>query len=133
MESWYFITFSLLVAFVAVGGAAYGIGLRGNAKGDSPAITGKDTTKPFKPMLTSYDVEARLRAIDTLDEAMSKLQPLAQIGQNDLLNNIERYIMSGEATGKLLNWGIKQRLPGTTSTLALAIINEIPGYRPDDL
>ena len=52
-------------------------------------------------MLTSYDVESRLKAIDNLDDAVAKLQPLAEKGQNDLLNNIERYIQNGEAPGHL--------------------------------
>ena len=56
-------------------------------------------------MLTPYDVEARLRAIDNLDDAVTKLQPLAEKGQNDLLNNIERYMQNGEAPDLLLNFG----------------------------
>lgn len=97
MASLTFIISCFAIAIIAVGAAAYGVGLR--------ATTVSDDTKLLKPKLTSYDVEARLRAIDNLDDAMSKLQPLVQLGQNDLLNNIERYIASGEAAAKLLELG----------------------------
>ena len=74
-----------------------------------PVPAGSPAEKPLKPKFTSYDIEARLRAVDTLDDAMSKLQPLVLEGQNDLLNNIERYIKEGDAPDRLLAFAMKAK------------------------
>jgi len=99
MSSLTFIISCFAIALIAASFGAYGLGARAS-KADVPTDPGTP-----KRMMTSYDVEARLRAIDVLDDAMSKLQPLAQIGQNDLLNHIDQYIIDGEAPDKLLQFG----------------------------
>jgi hypothetical protein len=108
-ESWRRHLIGLALVALGITATLYGASLlasppRATANDKEKSPGAPPSAAPTGKRFTSYDVEARLRAIDALDDAMSKLQPLVQKGQNDLLNNIDRYVRSGEAADILLQY-----------------------------
>lgn len=71
--------------------------------GTPPAPLADPTAQPLKKMLTAYDVEQRLRAIDAFDAGLAKFSTtVAQARRDEFLNNISRYVAQGDAPDKLL-------------------------------
>lgn len=108
VDSWYFISASLLVALLSVGAAAYGLALR-SVPIDviSNVVPSRRTIdRPPTPQQRKYfasDIDSRIKAIDRLDSIVARFQPILMQSQ-EFLNHIRTMITDGTASRLLTNY-----------------------------
>jgi hypothetical protein len=105
VDTWYFISGPLLVAFIAVGAAAYGLALRSipaTANGVPTQGADRRATAGQKQYFAS-DIDARIKAIDRLDSIVVRFQPIL-IQSQEFWNRIRAMISDGTASQLLIKY-----------------------------